>query len=59
MVEKYLLPETEEDEEEDPAGSFGLRVGLPASPVEEGPNLMAFLTQRSTSSSASASLSVV
>jgi hypothetical protein len=43
-----LLTELEEEEEEDPAGGFGLPAGFPASSVKGSPNLNAFFTQRST-----------
>ncbi len=56
MTRGCLLPEI--GEEEDPAGAFGLPVDFPASPVEEGPSLIALFTRRSTSSSVSSSLAV-
>jgi hypothetical protein len=54
-----LLTEQKEEEEEDPAGIFGLPAGFPVSPVGEGLNLCWFFTQQSTSLSVSLFLSVV
>ncbi len=40
-----LSPGAEKEEEEDPAGAFELPVEFLASPVVEGPSLIAFSTQ--------------